>query len=164
MKSYISKKDLTIYDTCPDYIPVDTEIADIVKKLYELGYEVISSSAGEHKPKIVLHDKCPKNMLEYYKNNPHAYLVEERENDFDGWYEEFTSHIELNFRGKFDFKDLPLGFRTEYWPKSNCQSVWGIVSFYDENDKRKDSSIVERELKECHKALMAWVETLPKIK
>lgn len=110
MKKYISKENFKIYNSCPQYIPIDSGVADAVAKLLELGYEVSNGLDGEYDPIVYLRENLSLSDLDNYKDSLHTKSIKIKEDSFDCWCERFKSCIYIFFDKKYKFKTLPQGF------------------------------------------------------
>ncbi len=150
-------------EDCPYAFICDKKIAPVVAQLNAKGYETIASCSGHYKSEFYEWFDEDISKLEEFKKNPRVIITEIRDNSFD-----FISIVDktmtyILFSKEYNFDFLPEEFDNDMDDtKRTC--IQSIISYYDENNKRKKRVIVEKEIERKCELLKDWVNKLPKVK
>lgn len=164
LQYYVDKHDFKVYKDCPEYIPVDAEIAETIAKLNELGYETYACCAGHYNPGYDIRNNVDLKDLEECQKDKHVTILDVKENSFDYKLERTQIHIYIAFKEKYKFDSIPDGFTLEEFESTNYDglSLNSTVDYYDEFGKLKNMFECFRELEHKHKLLESWAKNLPK--
>ena len=151
MSKYIDK---TTFDIVENVFDVDDDIANSISILNKKGYYTQYSCSG--------HVKDPRLYEKYIidKNNQEicidSYIVEENTKEYTVLKPYTYTQIYIKFIEDYKFKNLPKEFSKE------DRIIYKTIKFYNDQGKKK-SSVIEREIKESNNHLFEWAQDLPNL-
>lgn len=150
-------------EDCPYAFICDKALAPTVALLNKKGYETFASCSGHYKSEFYEWFDEDISNLEEYQKDKNIIITEIRENNFDYMSIVDKTLTYILFSKKYEFDSIPEIFefyKDEY--DRTCIQSW--INYYDENNKRKKRSIVEKEIEQRCNILKEWVNKLPDMK
>lgn len=137
------------------YIYVDKLLADTVMTLINKGYKTKASCSAHSELKFhQVSQRIPKEDFEKHIGYKHAFIVDEKDGYVEFYSEVMGCNTYIMFEEEYDFENLPDGFIYD------DKSITKDVLFYDENDIRKSTEQIEKEIQQNCKVLNEWANNL----